>query len=69
MTRNVTPLSFLFHRTCHLAGKFARALQKGQPELGITEEDILCVEIAGLCHDLGELSPLMLWICIFVMYV
>ena len=45
---------FLYtYRVSHLAGQLARALQSRQPELNITEEDILCVEIAGLCHDLG----------------
>ncbi|CAG2234897.1 SAMHD1 [Mytilus edulis] len=39
---------------CYLAGKLARTLQKRQPELDITNKDILCVEIAGLCHDLGH---------------
>ncbi|CAL1543483.1 unnamed protein product [Lymnaea stagnalis] len=39
---------------CHLAGQFARALRQNQPRLGITDTDILCVEIAGLCLSLGH---------------
>jgi HD-GYP domain-containing protein (c-di-GMP phosphodiesterase class II) len=42
-------------RVCHLAGQLARMLKKQQPELDITNKDILCVEIAGLCHDLGTM--------------
>ena len=38
---------------CYLAGEFARILQKKQPELNITDKDVLHVEIAGLIHDLG----------------
>ncbi|KAH9490946.1 SAM domain and HD [Bulinus truncatus] len=39
---------------CHLAGLFAKALSESQPRLGITAVDILCVEIAGLCRNLGQ---------------
>ncbi|XP_059152302.1 deoxynucleoside triphosphate triphosphohydrolase SAMHD1-like [Physella acuta] len=38
----------------HLAGKFVRQLQQNHPEHDITDVDVLCVEIAALCHDLGH---------------
>lgn len=41
-------------RVCYIAGEFARCLQHKQPELKITDKDVLCVQVAGLCHDLGE---------------
>ncbi|XP_065817364.1 deoxynucleoside triphosphate triphosphohydrolase SAMHD1 [Labrus bergylta] len=38
----------------YLAGKLAEALRSRQSDLDITERDVLCVQIAGLCHDLGH---------------
>ncbi|XP_076810030.1 deoxynucleoside triphosphate triphosphohydrolase SAMHD1-like isoform X1 [Clavelina lepadiformis] len=39
--------------TSHLAGELARTLQDKHPDL-VDDNDVLCVEIAGLCHDLGH---------------
>jgi len=44
---------FLLFRTCHLAGELLTHLCHGQPELNITPRDVLCVQMAALCHDLG----------------
>ncbi|XP_039264168.2 uncharacterized protein LOC120339982 [Styela clava] len=40
--------------TAYLAGKLVRHLRNKQKYLRITDRDVLCVEIAGLCHDLGH---------------
>ena len=38
----------------HLSQRVCQELDKNQPELHITKADILCVKVAGLCHDLGH---------------
>ncbi|KAI8071401.1 HD phosphohydrolase domain-containing protein [Gongronella butleri] len=38
----------------HLAGTLIERFEKEQPELEIREEEIRCVKLAGLCHDLGH---------------
>ena len=38
----------------YLGGRFVERLASKQPELRITAADILCVKLAGLCHDLGH---------------
>ena len=39
-----------------MAGRLVRALKRQDSGVKITEKDELCVEIAALCHDLGECS-------------
>jgi HD superfamily phosphohydrolase len=40
---------------CHLAGKIVEALRKNCDDKNIvTDDEKLCLEIAGLCHDLGH---------------
>jgi deoxynucleoside triphosphate triphosphohydrolase SAMHD1 len=38
----------------YLAGELINNLKKNQPELNITNNEILLIKIAGLCHDLGH---------------
>lgn len=41
-------------RTSHLARMMGEELQKKHSDKIITNEEILCLEVAGLCHDLGK---------------
>uniref|UniRef100_A0A3B3VH18 HD/PDEase domain-containing protein n=1 Tax=Poecilia latipinna TaxID=48699 RepID=A0A3B3VH18_9TELE len=38
----------------YLAGELLQTLKEKQQKLRIDERDVLCVQIAGLCHDLGH---------------
>lgn len=38
----------------YLGLKWIKILREKQPELNITTMDVLCVAVAGLCHDLGH---------------
>ncbi|KAK8774544.1 hypothetical protein V5799_010927 [Amblyomma americanum] len=40
--------------TAHLARLLGARLRDNQPELNVTEKELLCLEVAGLCHDLGH---------------
>ena len=40
-------------RVCYLAGELVETLKTKQPELAITNDDVLCVKMAGLCNNLG----------------
>ncbi|KAG1682154.1 Deoxynucleoside triphosphate triphosphohydrolase SAMHD1 [Nymphon striatum] len=40
--------------TAYLANALVSALKNNQPELNISDADVLCVTIAGLCHDVGH---------------
>ncbi|XP_070560339.1 deoxynucleoside triphosphate triphosphohydrolase SAMHD1-like [Ptychodera flava] len=40
--------------TCYLALRLIRYLKERQKNLGITDEEELCVGLAALCHDLGH---------------
>lgn len=40
--------------TAHLARLLGLHLHEEQPELHVTDRELLCLELAGLCHDLGH---------------
>ena len=42
------------YRMYYLAGEYVKQLQKNQPDLNITDSDVLCVQIAALCYNLGH---------------
>ncbi len=51
----MNPLLLLFYTSvAYLAGEFVENISRCQPELYISPSDVLCVKIAGLCHDLGH---------------
>ena len=62
---------------CYLAGEFAKSLKEKVEEDSkiakpdsedekklwtFTDEEITCVQVAGLCHDLGACMCLLLWL-------
>ena len=38
----------------YLAEKVINKIRRAQPDLAITDVDVMCVKMAGLCHDLGH---------------
>lgn len=49
-----SPISRLLEGVAHLARTMATHIKDSQPELKLTDRDVDCVELAGLCHDLGH---------------
>lgn len=50
----------------YLAQTLAMHLKTSQPSLGITQRDVQCVTIAGLCHDLGHGPWSHVWDSMFI---
>ncbi|KAI0637570.1 HD-domain/PDEase-like protein [Trametes polyzona] len=53
----------------YLAQTLAMHLKDSQPSLGITQRDVQCVTIAGLCHDLGHGPWSHVWDSMFIPYI
>ena len=43
----------IFTRVSHLAEELISHLKMTRNDLNLEPKDILCVKVAGLCHDLG----------------
>ena len=62
----------------YLARCMVEHLKSQQPELGITDRDVECVQLAGLCHDLGhgpfshvwddQFIPVALWVTLCTLF-
>ncbi|KAJ3199330.1 SAM domain and HD [Dinochytrium kinnereticum] len=48
---------YVFPGVSFLAGKYINGIRERQPGLDITDRDVKCIKLAGLCHDLGALMP------------
>ncbi len=59
-------LTTLLAGVAYLAQTLAMHLKGAQPSLGITQRDVQCVTIAGLCHDLGHGPWSHVWDSMFI---
>ena len=50
---NIAVKLYHIHSVCYIAGELVKKLKQQHPKL-VDDKDVLCVQIAALCHDLGE---------------